>query len=143
MTQSQRVLIAESDDRTRTRLRDALLDAGVPVDSVADGREAIERLGERPYSMMIVDIALPIVDGIGVIERVRKFARSERPMLLATARRGPLPVLDADLVQMVLRKPLDVRHVAELVASCLRVKGQMTTSRASQARENDSSFTSR
>jgi|GEM_PF-1895574 len=144
MTIAQRVLVAESDERLRTRLRDSLFDAGVSADAVADGREAIERLDERVYTMMILEVALPVIDGVAVIDRVRKLGRAERPMLLVTANRGPMPVLDHDLVQMVLRKPLDVRQIADVVATCLRAiapkRDHASTPRISDAREKDSSF---
>lgn len=44
---------------------------------------------------------------------------SERPMVLATAGRDAKPNLDADLVQIVMRKPLRLADVADTIRSCV------------------------
>ena len=116
----QCVLIAEGNDQLRKRLCDKLIDAGVSFDSVADGRAAIDKLAERVYAMMILDLSLPLLDGVSVIAGVRNLRLADRPMLLVTANSGPMPALDSDLVQMVLRKPYDARQIADVIASCLR-----------------------
>ena len=116
----QRVLIAEGAERLRIRLEEKLRNLIVSFDSVDHGRDAIAKLNERAYAMMVLDLGLPGGDGVAVIDRIRGLRASDRPMLLVTATRESLPLLDTELVQMVLRKPYDARQIAEVIANCLR-----------------------
>jgi DNA-binding response OmpR family regulator len=135
MLNSQRVLIAEADEKLREQLSKRLLDADIFADLVADGRDALKRLEERRYAMLILDLALP--DASVIIDRMRDLPAAQRPMILVTALRGVTHTLDADLVQIVLRKPFDVRQIAEIVASCLRSLGKRRKSDAQPSGEKD------
>jgi len=119
MIHDRTILIAEGDRTLRELLCRRLLTLDVVVEEAEDGREAIQILEERHPAIVVVDLALPLMDGYAVIDRVRGLPRSERPMVLVTAERGVVHTLDVDLVQVVLRKPFDVRQVADVIASCL------------------------
>jgi DNA-binding response OmpR family regulator len=137
MLKNQRVLIAEADEKLRELLSKRLLDADVFADVVADGRDALQRLDERRYAMLILDLALPVADGGVILDRIRDLPAAQRPMILVTALRGVTHSLDADLVQIVLRKPFDVRQIAEIVASCLRSLDKRRKSGAQPSGEID------
>jgi CheY-like chemotaxis protein len=120
MIHDRTVLIAEGDPALRELLRKRLSTLDVFAEAVADGREALQKLEERSYAMLILDLALPLVASGPILDRVRSLPDGQRPMILVTAERGVPHALDVDLVQIVLRKPFDVRQIAEVVASCLR-----------------------
>lgn len=66
-----RVLIAEDDDALRKRLVKTFQQALYIVDEAADGLEA-QHLGEvEPYDAIVLDLGLPVVDGLTVLERWR------------------------------------------------------------------------
>ncbi|MCF6344587.1 MAG: response regulator transcription factor [Devosiaceae bacterium] len=80
-----RVLIVEDDRNLNRQLKDALLDEGYAVDVAYDGEEG-HFLGEtEPYDAVILDIGLPIMDGISVLEAWRRDGH-KMPVLLLTAR---------------------------------------------------------
>ena len=80
-----RVLIAEDDPDLARQLRTALTDAGYAVDHAPDGEEA-QFLGEtEPYDAIVLDLGLPKVDGVSVLERWRR-ASVATPVLILTAR---------------------------------------------------------
>jgi len=137
MLNNQRVLIAEADEKLRELLSKRLLDADIFADVVADGRDALQRLAERNYAMLILDLALPVADGSMIIDRMRELPAAQRPMILVTALRGVTHTLDPDLVQIVLRKPFDVRQIAEVVASCLRSLDKRRKNGAQPSGEKD------
>ncbi|MEK6371669.1 MAG: response regulator [Acidobacteriota bacterium] len=125
-----RVLIADGDATVRAALFRALLDRGVFCDCVASGGDAISRLGEQRYALVLLDFSLPHAGAAAVVESLRVMPSAERPMVIATAAgadsaRDPssLALLragsDTDLVQMILRRPIEVLDVAELVGACL------------------------
>lgn len=71
MTQQARILIVD-DDATFRLTTGALLEAdGHQVDSAADGQQAIERLRDRPFDLLLVDLRMPGIDGLGLVEALR------------------------------------------------------------------------
>jgi DNA-binding NtrC family response regulator len=69
----RRVLVVEDHDDTRNSFQQLLeLSLGLEVDLAADGEEALERLSERPYSIVITDLRMPRLDGMGLIEEIQQ-----------------------------------------------------------------------
>ena len=80
-----RILLVEDDPDLSRQLKLALADAGYAVDHAADGEEA-QFLGEtEPYDAVILDLGLPKVDGVSVLERWRRGSVAT-PVLILTAR---------------------------------------------------------
>jgi len=80
-----RILIAEDDPDLSRQLKTALTDAGYAVDHAPDGEEAYF-LGEtEPYDAIVLDLGLPKIDGVSVLERWRR-AHVGTPVLILTAR---------------------------------------------------------
>jgi hypothetical protein len=95
----------------------ALLDREIFCDCVGSGGDAIACLAERSYALIVVDFSLPHAGAAAIVESLRMLAEETRPMVIATATVDGAP--DSDLVQMVFRRPMRVRDVADLVAACL------------------------
>src|SRR5690606_40781791 len=80
-----RVLIAEDEVKLAERIRTALTNAGMTADIAPDGVEA-QFLGEtEPYDAAVLDLGLPKIDGLTVLEHWRKADR-KMPVLILTAR---------------------------------------------------------
>lgn len=80
-----RLLVVEDDPNLNQLLVDALKEAGYAVDSARDGEDG-HFLGEtEPYDAVILDIGLPKMDGLSVLEQWRRGGR-KMPVLLLTAR---------------------------------------------------------
>jgi two-component system, OmpR family, response regulator len=80
-----RLLVVEDDPDLNRQLATALTDAGYVVDRAFDGEEG-HYLGEsEPYDAVILDIGLPKMDGISVLEAWRRAGRA-MPVLILTAR---------------------------------------------------------
>jgi len=80
-----RILLVEDDPDIARQLKQALSDAGYAVDHAPDGEEA-QFLGEtEPYDAVILDLGLPKIDGVSVLERWRREGMSS-PVLILTAR---------------------------------------------------------
>jgi two-component system OmpR family response regulator len=80
-----RLLVIEDDPDLNRQLATALTDAGYVVDRAFDGEEG-HFLGEsEPYDAVILDIGLPKMDGISVLEAWRRAGRA-MPVLILTAR---------------------------------------------------------
>jgi two-component system OmpR family response regulator len=82
-----RLLVVEDDRDLNRQLVKALGQAGYAVDSAFDGEEA-QFLGEtEPYDAVILDLGLPKLDGVSVLEAWRLAGR-KMPVLVLTARDG-------------------------------------------------------
>ena len=82
-----RLLLAEDDPDLARSLKLALAEAGYAVDLASDGGEAAF-LGEtEPYDIVVLDLGLPVVDGVSVLRRWRS-AGVSTPVLILTARDG-------------------------------------------------------
>ncbi|MFC5385362.1 response regulator transcription factor [Aquamicrobium segne] len=80
-----RVLVVEDDKDLNRQICDALIDAGYVVDKAYDGEEGHYLGDTEPYDAVILDIGLPQMDGISVVEHWRRDGR-KMPVLMLTAR---------------------------------------------------------
>ena len=80
-----RILLAEDDDRIRTDVSRALEASGYVVDSEANGEEAWFLGDTEAYAAAILDLGLPVMDGLTVLKRWRAAGR-DFPVLVLTAR---------------------------------------------------------
>jgi len=80
-----RVLVVEDEPDLRRQVTRALSEAGYSVDEASDGEEG-EFLGDtEPYDVIVLDLGLPKVDGITVLNHWRQAGR-DMPVLILTAR---------------------------------------------------------
>lgn len=79
-----RILIAEDDKLLADALTRALVQSAYAVDTVSTGDDADQALSQHPYDLAILDIGLPGLSGLEVLQRLRG-RRSRVPVLLLTA----------------------------------------------------------
>ena len=119
-----RILLVEDDPDLSRQLKLALADAGYAVDHAPDGEEA-QFLGEtEPYDAVILDLGLPKVDGVSVLERWRREGMAT-PVLILTARGH-----SEDRIEGLSRgaddymsKPFEPRELALRIDAILRRTG--------------------
>ncbi|MGQ0742582.1 MAG: response regulator transcription factor [Alphaproteobacteria bacterium] len=80
-----RVLLVEDDKDLQRLLKKALTDSGYAVDVAGDGEEGHFLGDTEPYDAVVLDLGLPKLDGVTVLERWRKAGRN-MPVLILTAR---------------------------------------------------------
>jgi two-component system response regulator MprA len=80
-----RVLVVDDEPAVRTALERALRLEAYEVELAADGREALDRLSAGPLDAVVLDVAMPHVDGLEVCRRLRG-AGDRTPVLMLTAR---------------------------------------------------------
>jgi len=80
-----RILLVEDDELIGYAVERALKDDGHAVDWVRDGESALSSLYLEAYSLVLLDLGLPIKDGLEVLETMRK-AKKIMPVIILTAR---------------------------------------------------------
>lgn len=80
-----RVLLVEDDAHLGPQLQALLVRAGLAVDLAVDGRSGLFQGCEYPYDAAVVDLGLPGINGINLIQRLRA-AGHHYPILILTAR---------------------------------------------------------
>jgi CheY-like chemotaxis protein len=115
-----RVLVADDDQAIRQLVCTIIKREGLEIDCAADGAEAIELLREHEYSVILLDLMMPRVDGHGVL----RFLESERPaekpwVIVMTANmQGAQATANASAVFRVLPKPFDIKQLISDVKEC-------------------------
>jgi DNA-binding NtrC family response regulator len=116
------ILIVEDDEGARTKLQ-ALLqtDAGLRVDTTKDGDQALQRLLENNYSVLITDLRMPRLDGMQLLKEVQR--RGLPVTVIVTTGYGSID----DAVQAIrmgaydfLTKPIDLDNLRLVLQRALR-----------------------
>ncbi len=82
-----RLLLVEDDPTLRAQLRTGLAAAGYAVDEADNGRDALHLGATEPFDAVVLDLGLPQLDGLSVLQRWRE-AGLTLPVLILTARDG-------------------------------------------------------
>lgn len=118
------VLIVEDEEELRFILAAHLRVAGFGILEAADGAEAIEVAVEHQPDVIIMDIGLPVVDGITATRTLKADPRTTRiPIIMLTARSGTADIvqgLEAG-AQEYLAKPFDVTELLARVQTVYRL----------------------
>ncbi|MEL7542681.1 MAG: response regulator transcription factor [Pseudomonadota bacterium] len=116
-----RLLVVEDDPDLNRQLVEALGDAGYAVDTASDGEEGHFLGDTEPYDAVILDLGLPEMDGLSVLEKWRRNSRS-MPVLILTARdrwSDKVAGMDAGADDYVA-KPFHMEEVLARVRALLR-----------------------
>ena len=68
----KRALVVDDDDPIRTMLAKVVERQDLDVDTARDGEEAIERIDEDGYAIIVLDLMMPRVDGYGVLKHMQQ-----------------------------------------------------------------------
>lgn len=128
-----RILIAEDEKDLNQILAGRLKEESYGVDSCFDGREALEYLESAEYDAVVLDIMMPVLDGLSVLKKMRQ-RNDATPVILLTAKDGiedRVKGLDAGandylvkpfaFEELLARIRVLLRRPAEATTSCYRI----------------------
>jgi two-component system, cell cycle response regulator CpdR len=116
-----RILLAEDDDSMRGFLERALKKAGYDVFAVDNGRDALDRLTQEPYTLLLTDIVMPQMDGIELARRAGELDPALKIMFITGFAAVTLNTdQQAPRDARVLSKPFHLKDLVNEVESLLR-----------------------
>lgn len=124
-----KVLVVEDEKMISDAVRKILKDAGFESDAVYDGEDGVYYAEEGDYDLIILDIMLPRLSGLSVIEKIRK-AKVSTPVLMLTAK-NTVPDKVAGLnggADDYMTKPFDKDELVARVNALTRRKGEIVLS---------------
>lgn len=124
-----RVLIVEDNphivEMYAYALKKLAREMGVPLEvaTAADGHQAFTQLKERSFQLVVTDLYMPVLDGFGLVQKIREDGELKRIPLVVISAGGPeAQARVAELgVDVYLRKPVRFTEVLETVKGLLKV----------------------
>jgi CheY-like chemotaxis protein len=116
-----RILVADDDPSIRQLVCTIIKREGLQVDCVRDGTEAIEKLQQNTYAVVLLDLMMPRVDGFGVIDHLKTDPPAHKPIILVVSAYADqkFKEVDPNVVSGVIRKPFEVAELGNLVRLCV------------------------
>ncbi|MCP4679109.1 MAG: response regulator [Deltaproteobacteria bacterium] len=115
----RRVLVVDDSMASRTMGRNILQEAGYDVTLAADGQEAWELLQKEPFELVVSDVDMPRLDGLGLTRMVRGSDKLRGlPVILVTSLDSPEDIAagaDAGADEYVVKGTFDQNSLLELV----------------------------
>jgi len=119
---AKRILVVDDDEMVLMALGELLKPEGYEVETVSSGSEALRRLDENTYDLLMLDVIMPEMDGFELCKRIRqKENYQEIPIVFLTAKsreedrtRG----LEAG-ANLFLSKPISPDKLIEIVSGTL------------------------
>lgn len=108
------VLVIDDDEGVRAVMATALEDDGWQVETAANGRMALSQLSQSKPDAIILDLRMPVMDGLTFAEHYRQFPEPRAPLILISATVTPSAVTQTGAVTG-LRKPIDLNDLLNTV----------------------------
>ena len=128
---SLELLLVDDDTEYAALLSQLLQREGMSVQSVPSGRQALEKLSDQQFDLVLLDVSMPVMDGFTTLERFRREANT--PVIMLTSRiasRDRVQGLDSGADDYIC-KPCDPEELLSRIRAVLRrAKQDQTTPRA-------------
>src|SRR5207253_984817 len=115
MNAEHRALIVEDDPAIRKLVGKLLARRGIEIDTARDGREAMEKIENNDYSVVVLDLMLPEVNGFEIIDFVRTKGIRVPIAVVSAVTHQALTQVDHEIVKLVISKPFDVHEFTNAI----------------------------
>src|SRR5271170_4306069 len=116
------ILITDDESAIRLMLRTALESDGFEVTEASNGREALEAIKTSIPDLMVLDLNMPVLDGMAVLEQMKTLAATAKPRVIILTAYGSIPAaVKATRLGAVdfLEKPVTPADLRQAVRSVL------------------------
>lgn len=120
-----RALIAEDDPAIRRLVEKLLTRHHIQIDTATDGRAAIEKLRTTRYSVIVLDLMMPDINGFELLEFLKKENIRTPVAVVSAVSQQALKNLDLDVVKLVISKPFDVDEFTKAILTLCAEGGEI------------------
>jgi excisionase family DNA binding protein len=119
-TAPNRILVVDDEASIRELLAKTLAIGEYEVETVADGKTALERLGDEPYDLVFVDLKMPGMDGLMLTRQIKRI-KPDLPVIIITGFSTEVSAIEAINLGVAgyLTKPFRVPQVLAAAAKAL------------------------
>ncbi|HYC61839.1 MAG TPA: response regulator [Thermoanaerobaculia bacterium] len=118
MNDRSNVLIAEDDASIRGLLATILQRSGFDVELAVDGCQAVEKLSEQPYDVVLLDLTMPLLDGTEVINFLLRTDPERIRHTIVISARPAGTLQEMSQICRVMAKPFDLYELVGAVRDC-------------------------
>lgn len=117
---SASVLVVDDDQALRGFFTTLLKKKGFSVDVASDGRVAYDQLHRHNYSVILLDLMLPNVNGFELLDRLQRDSPAllDRVIIMTGASQRAIENLDTSRVFGLVRKPFDIDQIVNSTVDC-------------------------
>src|SRR5687768_6656077 len=120
-----RALVVEDDPAIRRLVEKLLRRHSIDIDTAGDGRTAIEKLKVNRYSVLVLDLMVPELNGFDVIDHIKESGNPVPVAVVSAVSQQALTKLDLDVVKVVISKPFDVDEFTKAILTlCAESEGE-------------------
>ncbi|MBF0421544.1 MAG: CHASE2 domain-containing protein [Magnetococcales bacterium] len=119
----RRALLAEDNGINQQIVCELLHQAGMEVVVANDGREALERLCQREFDVVLMDVQMPVLDGYSAAWRIRRDdrIRGDLPIIAMTANAEDRSRIEESGMNGYVAKPIDPQLLYDALGECLQL----------------------
>ena len=120
MPRIKKIMVVDDEPNMRNLLSDVLSEKGYKVTLAKDGQDSLDQLRHGRFDLLITDIEMPRLDGIGLINKMKRRGRKEKIILMTGKSIGQLGLKKKipSAVPLLL-KPFQMKNFLEIVSSTL------------------------
>ena len=120
-----RILVVDDEENMRVLLKRVLGKAGCDVECAGSGEAALKLASESPFELAVVDVRMPEMDGIEVLERLKSINKN-MPVIMISAYSSWGKKQEAEKLGCTdyLSKPLDMKYLKNLIEKELAGSGR-------------------
>jgi DNA-binding NtrC family response regulator len=129
-------MVVDDEPGIRNLLSDALAGEGFMVTLAKDGQDSLKQMRNRRFDLLITDINMPRLDGIGLLKKMKRAGRKEKVIIMtgepfdqSRIKKEIPPVL------IQLKKPFQMNKFLQVVSSALKTQGRGKTPAGSDRKD--------
>ncbi len=122
----KKVLVVDDSETIRQHVSEALTRVGFQVVEASDGAAGLQRAQQHDFSMIILDVNMPLLNGLEMLERLKKDPKTASvPVLMLTteAQRSMIERARQNGAKAWLIKPIKVESLVSTVNKVLQAQG--------------------
>ncbi len=114
----KKVLVVDDEENIRLLFKEELEEEGYEVDTASNGLEALEKVKAAPFDIVILDIKMPVMDGIQALNAIKNMDK-DQPVVLCSAYGEFKQDLSSWVSDGYVVKSADTRELKETIREIL------------------------